>query len=70
MVNNDLLDNQILNFCGNLHISNNIRVFNLAGHLIAKHKINVTQHEKTGLMYTKYTYSYYSVYLHYLQNLH
>ena len=27
--------------------------------------IYVTQHEKTGLMYTKYTYSYYSVYLVY-----
>ena len=25
----------------------------------------VSRHEKTGLMYTKYTYSYYSMYLHY-----
>ena len=30
-----------------------------------EHKINVTWHEKTGLMYTKYTYSYYGTYLFY-----
>ena len=31
--------------------------------------VYVTRHEKTGLMYTKYTYSYYSMYLQDLQNL-